>query len=73
MQKKLDIKKIGLYFKRIREEFDYSIKEFSKLLCVSQKQLLLVEEGKRLPNLEMVIRCSNAFNICADNFLIFVD
>ena len=71
MQRKLDVRKIGDYFKKVREDYGYTIDDFSQMLCVSRKTLLLVEKGKKMPSLLMVVRCSNEFDISADNFVIY--
>ena len=73
MKRVLDIKKIGNFVRSIRVNNQYQLNEFSELLRVSQKKIKKIEAGEELPNLLMVIKCCHLFDICADDFIIYVD
>ena len=73
MTKILDTVKIGSFIKNIREVRSYKQKEFAGILDIGLRRLRSIEKGEKLPDFLMVIKCCNYFDICADDFIIYVE
>ena len=60
---------IGKRIREIRKENNLSQLEFGKLLCVSQDNVSLWENGKSYPSAHHLIIISKTFNVSTDYIL----
>lgn len=60
---------IGKRIREIRKENNLSQLEFGKLLCVSQDNVSLWENGKSYPSVHHLIIISKTFNVSTDYIL----
>lgn len=52
--------------KRYREKNNYSQKEIAKKINITQSAYSNYEKGKRLPNIEILIKLANIYDISLD-------
>ena len=71
--KELNKNKIGKFIRNIRLKNNLLLREFSEKLNITQSRLSKIENGLILPDLLFIIKCSNVFNVCADEFIIYVE
>lgn len=54
---------ITLHLRRIRQEKELSIRQLEKISGVSRSEISAIENGRYLPNLEILNRLANALEL----------
>lgn len=65
--------KISERIRQLRIKNNMTSKEFSKIFGISESSVSLYENGKRKPNLELIIEIANYFNVSTDYLLGITD
>jgi len=63
------MKRIGEKLRTLRQRQGLSLRQLGDMLGVSRGYVWEMEQGKKIPNIAMLIKITTVFNISADEFI----
>lgn len=63
------MKRFGEKLRTLREQESLSQRQLSNMLDIHQSHLWRIEQGKKTPNIAMVIKISDIFGVTADQLI----
>jgi transcriptional regulator with XRE-family HTH domain len=60
------MEKFGKKLRTLRNRQELSLRELGNMLDVSHTFVAQMEKGKKIPNVEMILKISRIFNVSAD-------
>jgi transcriptional regulator with XRE-family HTH domain len=63
------MKRFGEKLRILRKIHGFTLRQLGKMLEVSNTFILSIEQGKKTPNAEMILKISRLFDVCIDKLM----